>query len=249
MINYFGILHAAFGNAQMGLMPQFFRTHTKTSVQTLLKCLSRTGVKLGGKLADNKGVLAERLAHGLNKVVEAGREASEAEMGNGEATDEEGHETSAPNTHRVGKLLVPAQQQMGEIPPDAIVTAEQTESALGRARSASTVRTLKSSVAVGCPHEVAAGASDTPARVSCSACRRLRASQLAGLSTTCSDLWEGWASARQALSADAASLPETIPGQVQIMGQEGIGLNCNEEDRHHVSELTGCSHESASAQE
>ena len=77
------------------------------------------------------------------------------------ATDEEGHETSAPNTHSVGKLLVPAQQQMGEIPPDAIVTAEQTESALGRARSASTVRSLKSSVAVGCPHEVAAGASLT----------------------------------------------------------------------------------------
>ena len=63
-------------------MPQSFRTHTKKNMQTLLKCLSRTGVKLGGKLSDNKGVLAQRLAHWLNKIVEAGREVGEAEMGN-----------------------------------------------------------------------------------------------------------------------------------------------------------------------
>ena len=39
----------------------------------MLKCLSRTGLKLGGKLADKKNVLAERLAFWLNEVVEAGR--------------------------------------------------------------------------------------------------------------------------------------------------------------------------------
>ena len=32
------------------------------------------------------------------------------------------------------KWLLPEQQQLGEVPPDAIVTAEQAESALGRAQ-------------------------------------------------------------------------------------------------------------------
>ena len=133
LVNYFGVLHASFGNTQTGFMPQAFRTHTKKIIQALLKCFSRTGLKLGGKLADSKGVLTERLAHWLNQVIEAGRAADEVEGGSSDASDMEGREAGAPKMRRE-KWLLPEQQQMGEVPPDAIVTAEQAESALGRAQ-------------------------------------------------------------------------------------------------------------------
>ena len=55
----------------------------------MLKCLSRTGVKLGGKLSDKKNVLAERLAFWLNQVVEAGREVHREDL--------DGHELSDPS--------------------------------------------------------------------------------------------------------------------------------------------------------
>ena len=51
----------------------------------MLKCFSRTGMKLGGKLADKKNVLAQRLAFWLNEVVEAGRDARTQDPDTGSA--------------------------------------------------------------------------------------------------------------------------------------------------------------------
>jgi hypothetical protein len=73
-LSYFPILHSQFGDTQIGFLRQAFHTHTKKTLQDMLKCLSRTGLKMGGKLADVKSVLADRLAFWLNQVVEAERE-------------------------------------------------------------------------------------------------------------------------------------------------------------------------------
>ena len=64
-------------------------THTKANLQSMLRCLSRTGLKLGGKLADKKSVLAERVAVWLNQVVEAGREVPREDL--------DGEELSVPS--------------------------------------------------------------------------------------------------------------------------------------------------------
>ena len=45
----------------------------------MLRCLGRSGIKLGGEIADPKPVLAERLARWLGKVVEVGREQTQPE--------------------------------------------------------------------------------------------------------------------------------------------------------------------------
>ena len=63
-----------YGNADAGFLPQSFKSHTKDKLQRILRILGRTGLKLGGKTSDNKGVLAQRLAHWLNRVLAAGRE-------------------------------------------------------------------------------------------------------------------------------------------------------------------------------
>ena len=60
----------------MMFMPQNLKSHTKARFVGVLRCLGRTGLRLGGKLADPKKVLAERLAYWLNQVLEAGREPS-----------------------------------------------------------------------------------------------------------------------------------------------------------------------------
>ena len=84
MPNYVATLHARYGDADTGFMPQSFHSHTKVKLQQILKILSRGGAKLGGKLADTKGVLAERLAHWLNLVLDAGRK------GQSDSSDEDG---------------------------------------------------------------------------------------------------------------------------------------------------------------
>ena len=73
MVTYISALHAQYGNSDMGFLPQSVHSHTKQKLQEILRILGRTGTKLGGKLADPKGVLAQRLAHWLNRVVAAGR--------------------------------------------------------------------------------------------------------------------------------------------------------------------------------
>ena len=72
--NYVAALHAQYGNADAGFLPQSFKSHTKDKLQRILRILGRTGLKLGGKMSDKKGVLAERLARWLNRVLAACRE-------------------------------------------------------------------------------------------------------------------------------------------------------------------------------
>ena len=134
LVNCFSVLYSQFGNAQVGFMPQAFLTHAKANVQQLLKCLSRTGVKLGGKLADKKSVLVERLAHWLNQVVEDGREARTSDASGEEGSDEEVEDHAAPQKRR-RHLLIPETRAIEEVPYDAIVTAEQAESALGHVQA------------------------------------------------------------------------------------------------------------------
>ena len=62
LLNYFSALHAQFGDTEIGFLPQSFQTHTKVKMKELLKCLGRTGLKVGGRFTDKKVVLAERLA-------------------------------------------------------------------------------------------------------------------------------------------------------------------------------------------
>ena len=49
MPNYVATLHAQYGDADTGFMPQSFHSHAKVRLQKLLKILSRAGAKLGGK--------------------------------------------------------------------------------------------------------------------------------------------------------------------------------------------------------
>ena len=49
MPNYVATLHAQYGDANIGIMPQSFHSHMKAKLQKILKILSRAGAKLGGK--------------------------------------------------------------------------------------------------------------------------------------------------------------------------------------------------------
>ena len=49
MRNYLAALHAQYGSADTGFLPQSFHSHTKTRIQSILRILGRTGAKLGGK--------------------------------------------------------------------------------------------------------------------------------------------------------------------------------------------------------
>ena len=54
MPNYVAALHAQYGDADTGFMPQSFHSHKKAKLQEVLKILSRAGAKLGGKMTDTK---------------------------------------------------------------------------------------------------------------------------------------------------------------------------------------------------
>ena len=79
--NYIAVLHAQFGHADTGFLPQSFHTHKKQTLVKILTILGRTGLKLGGTKSDRKGVIAERLASWLNTVLTAGRAVPEAASG------------------------------------------------------------------------------------------------------------------------------------------------------------------------
>ena len=100
----------------------------------MLRCFSRTGVKLGGKLSDKKNAIAERVAFWLNQVMEAGREAPSEDVGGEELTDPSDGEPCV-STKLQRKLLLPDSRQIGETPADAVATPEQAESALGHAQA------------------------------------------------------------------------------------------------------------------
>ena len=89
--NYFPALFAQYRNVDAGFLPQSFKTHTKAKLQNILRILSRTGLRLGGQLADKKGVLAERRARWLNRVLAASREvAGSAPGGEDDSADDLG---------------------------------------------------------------------------------------------------------------------------------------------------------------
>ena len=113
--NYVSALHAQYGNADAGFLPQSFRSHTTDKLHRILRILGRTGLKLGGKMSDKKGVLAERLARWLNRVLAAGREVpGEASSGEDDSADDLG-ERSRPQP----QLLVEHAASVGEIPQNA----------------------------------------------------------------------------------------------------------------------------------
>jgi len=139
MLNYFTALHRQFGDDKLGFLPQNRQSHTKKRIQTVLRCMARNGLKLGGRLTDNKDVLAGRLSHWLNTVLEAGRNVPPQEGedcvgdGSGDASDaEQGSERKPRNCKQ---LLVEHTGGPADVPPDAIVTPEQAESALGHVQA------------------------------------------------------------------------------------------------------------------
>ena len=76
----------------------------------------------------SKGVLAERLAHWLNRVLAAGR----AKPGTASEEDINDDECIHDSSRQRKQFLVEHTQHPGEVPSDVEVTAEQAESALGR---------------------------------------------------------------------------------------------------------------------
>jgi len=129
LINYFNTLRLQFGDSKVGFLPQAAQSHTKARIQSVLRCLGRSGLKLGGKFTDPKPVLADRLAYWLGQVFEAGRGVShEAEFGSDSDLEKE-------MTTKPPRLMKPFVTQPGDVPHDAVVTAEQAESALGHTQA------------------------------------------------------------------------------------------------------------------
>ena len=85
-------------------------------------------MKLSGKLNDQKSVLVERLSHWLKQVMEAGRTPAAAAE---EGSDDEPCQPR--QKHNI--IIIPDATQIGEVPHDAAVTAEQAESALGHVQA------------------------------------------------------------------------------------------------------------------
>ena len=83
---------------------------------------------MGGTLEYQKPVLAERLAHWLNRVVDAGR-SCKALGSDEEPVDKDDFQSEALAAR---PALVQHTQEIGQVPENAVVTAEQAESALGR---------------------------------------------------------------------------------------------------------------------
>ena len=139
-LNYFTALHAQFGDHAAGFLPQNLQTHTKKKVQDVLKALfERPTVKIdpnfGGKLDDTKSALAQRLAARLGEVMDAGRHVQ------GASGDEDSDNVSElggdddlcrKSRARNRPASIRPKEQPGEVPHNAVITAEQAESALGR---------------------------------------------------------------------------------------------------------------------
>ena len=116
------------------------QTHTKKKVQDVLKALfERLAVKIdpnfGGKLDDTKSAPAQRFAARLGEVLDAGRHvqgASGDEDSN--AVSELGGDDDPCRKSRARNrpASIRPREQPGEVPHNAVITAEQAESALGR---------------------------------------------------------------------------------------------------------------------
>ena len=129
-LNYFTALHTEFGDTKAGFLPQNFKSHTKAKIYDVLRCLFRAGTK-----KDTKPALVGQLATKLNNVLEVCRKvhgSSEDEGSDQISCVGDDDETSCKGRARKRRSLVRYPEQLGEVPHDAVVTAEQAESALGR---------------------------------------------------------------------------------------------------------------------
>ena len=139
MFNYFAALHLQFGDDKSGFLPQNWQSHTKQRIQDVLRCLARTGLKIAGKLLEKNGVLAERLAHWLNNVMEEGRnvppQKGEGHIGDGDDDASEAEQGAEQEPRNSKQVLVEHTGDAADVPPNAIVTPEQAESALGHVQA------------------------------------------------------------------------------------------------------------------
>jgi hypothetical protein len=128
LLEYHKVLHDCFGDSKKAFCPQNQRTHSKSRMEQILKILSRTSTNLGGTKGTKK-VLSERLAKVLDTVIEAGRRVLTTAPGNdGADNDSENELRDRPLQH---PKLFPRATTYGDLPDDAVVDAEQAESALG----------------------------------------------------------------------------------------------------------------------
>ena len=133
LLNYFNTLRLQFSDPKAGFLPQTYQSHTKPRILAVLKCLSNAGLKIGGKMADPKSVLMERLAYWLDQVIQAGRTVGKSSGTDGEHSSDD--EIQKDRSHKEPVILNPDSTQLGEIPHDAQVTTEQADSALGHNQS------------------------------------------------------------------------------------------------------------------
>ncbi len=134
--NYFAALHAQFRDENAGFLKQNFKSHTNAKILDILRCLARpdkTG-KLAPKPGDTKPALVGQLAKLLDSVLEAGREVRACSGDEGSEQMSCAGDDETWRNGRAGKRrpLVQFPEQLAEMPHDAVVTAEQAESALGR---------------------------------------------------------------------------------------------------------------------
>ena len=115
MCNYFTTLHQQYGDDKAGFLPQNRQSHTKAKMQDILRCLSRTGLKMGGTISDKKDVLSQRLAFWLQKVVEAGR--------GGDASDVSEEDAAERKPRNLKQTLVEHTGGAADVPADAYVSA------------------------------------------------------------------------------------------------------------------------------
>ena len=127
MFNYFSSLYQQFGDEKAGFLPQNVQSHTKRRFQDILRCLCRTGLKMGGTIGDKKDVLSERLAFWLNRVVDAGR--------GGDASDVSEDDFAENKPRNLKQILVEHTGCAADVPADAQVSPEQAESALGHVQA------------------------------------------------------------------------------------------------------------------
>ena len=143
-LHYFTGLHAQFGDSKAGFLPQNAQSHQKKVLKGVLEALfsrhiGKPDPNFTAKLKSApKPELAQRLAARLGEVMEAGRDVEVSQSNSDEDcsgdSSELGDEDLVCRGSRARKRPggVRPIEQAGEVPHDAVITAEQAESALGR---------------------------------------------------------------------------------------------------------------------
>ena len=140
--NHFTALHDEFTDLGSGFMPQNKKTHTKKKFQAVLQSLfgsqkgSKPDAKFHGKMSGaTRQSLAERLSARLTEVMDEGRQVQASSRSEASTDSECAHVVAddAEFGNRLGKSRrARPVEQLGEVPHDAVISAAQAESALGR---------------------------------------------------------------------------------------------------------------------